>query len=183
MPIPIRSTDSFVATALFVAALALACESPFARQVDLRPADGSVRSGHEVEVVAGNAIEFLEVDGTEMEATQLVLAPGRYEIRYRVRRNLRTVNEMLQNVYHFGECTLELEALRGFDYRVRYAAQRETGQMQGPRGGIGTLAQNFGTQMLLENTVTGDVTPLVCELAFDCRRLKDGIRRSRYCVL
>ncbi len=174
---------ALTSTALFLLVLALACTSPAGTRLDLRPRDGSLRAGHEVEVKAGPAVEFLEVDGTAVDATGLVLAPGRHAIRYRVRRHLRKVSDMLDGVFHIGECRLEIDALRGFDYEVRYAARQETGATRGPGLGAGAQAQRFRTQMVLENTVTGDLVPLPCELGFDCRRLKDGVRRSRFCVL
>ena len=144
------------------------------------PEDGLVRRGHEVEILAGPAVSFLEIGGASLDAKRLVVAPGRHEIRYRVRRDLSSIDYMIGNVFHIGECILELNALAGFDYRVRYASGQESERIAGADGGFRSRGQTFHTQMLLENTVTGDVTSLPCELLFDGRRLRPGVRHSRY---
>ena len=167
---------------LLVSALVVACSSPLPRTADRVPEDGSVRRGHEIEILAGPAVSFREIGGASPDAKRLLVAPGRHEIRYRVRRDLSGIDYMIGNVFHIGECTLELNALAGFDYRVRYASGQESGRITRADGGFQSRGQTFHTQMLLENTVTGDVTPLACELLFDCRRLRPGVRHSRYCA-
>ena len=160
---------------LLVTASTLACTPPYRRPADLRPEETPVRAGHEVVVEAGPSIRFLEVDGEDVDTTRLILAPGGHQLRYRVRKDLGSVSDFLQNVYHVGDCRFEIDTLRGFAYRVRLAGSQETG------GRSSRNVKSIPRQIILENTVTGDRSALACELRFDCRRLRDDVTHSKYC--
>ena len=163
---------------LFLSLLALACGATS----NVIPPDVTVRPGHEVVIDSGAAVRFLAFDGEDIDATRLIAAPGRHRIDFIVRRNLRTVDDMMDGVFHTGECDVELDAAAGGSYLVRFAASQEVDVWRNnPHAGIDSMSTALDTRMLLEDRITGDVKPIPCEFYFDCRRLKEGVSRSSGC--
>ena len=172
-------------TPIWLAALAIAilASGCVGRTVNTIPPGAGIPAGQEARLEAATGIKLLEFDGQPVEATKLIITPGKHRIGFRARRSLRQVDEALNGVYHVGECTLDLEAVPAGRYRIMLVKEMEVGSWRGnPHAGVGSTMKGFDTRVGIRDLVTGDSELISCEMLLDCRRLKDGVRRSSACA-